>query len=216
MSEYAYRFKTGSQKNSKEYELAMAHIMREVMKRTKQPPTSPVTRNDCIKEFLKLPETNVGYASECYRNCSKQLSNFVEFGVLGMEAVDSLRESVAELDAIKAKILEEYEMEDKASMTKGYGALLISAVNSKANINKTLVDFAHKNSMTEVQFDRNDILNKRLENDMTAGFAVNYQLEGTLSQKTSEAIKIAQKHEDILDAAFLEITEEVLRLETDE
>lgn len=216
MEENTYKFKIGSQRNTKEYELAMAHIMREVMKKTKEPPTSPKTRNECVKQFLKLPDTNLGYASECYRNCSKQLSNFVEFGVLGMEAVESLRESVQELDAIKAKILQEYESEEKNAMTKGYASALVSNIKTKADINKTLIDFAHKNSMTEVQFDRNDILNKRLENDMTAGFAVNFQLEGSLEQKTMKAIKIAAKHEDILDAAFMEVTQEAMMIEADE
>jgi len=188
---------TLSGKISRTRETEMYGVMKQIVSENKLPPSHPEMRNQIIKKFTKETGLSPQQAKHYYRECVKDVNEFIDAGILIEDIISDNLDTQRQLQDIKDSI------ECGALETKDPAMGMVAALKGKNDYQKVLSDSIFRYLRNEVDKDKNKILREKIEVENAATtFSVAMQLEGTLEEKTQKAMDILGKHEDILDEAI--------------
>lgn len=186
----------------------MVETMQAVVTERRTPHDFPSTKQEIIRRFLKKA-TEGGYpaklptATALFKQSSQSITNFLDLGLMMEQIVKDNFNTQAQLQDIKDRVMEEYENEEKVTITKDAAIAMISALKAKSDAQKILADSVFKQVAANIDIDRNVILEKKMDSGL-GKLNINMNLTGTLDEKTQQAVEIARKHAHLINTELIE------------
>lgn len=175
----------------------MLEIVHKIGIETKKPPTYLPNRSKAYVEFMKETGYSIAAAKDVYRELSAKSTAMLNMAAILEHSVREQYDIQDQLQDIKDR-LERGELE-----TKDQALTMVKALEAKAGTHKVLQDSVFKEARNNVDLQRNQILEKKIEMENANNmFNVALQLEGSFEQKTKQLSDILGKHVDVIDAAF--------------